>query len=245
VIPREELQIVAGISEWARRVRELRVEYGWRIYSGTTVSEMIAEDTSLIDEFGFDRMPADSYILLDETQDIESAYRWHVANDIRNTNLGVRNKILKYLRINVGKPVTGEELRYVSKDRTEWARRTRELRTEYGWPIATKQSGRPDLPTGVYLLEEDRQSPEHDRRIPDLIRGKVLRRDEYRCRRCAWHHELNNPSDPRHLELHHIMHHAAGGENTEANLITLCTRCHDEWHGIADSTDFDSWLRNR
>ena len=34
VISRQELAVVSGISEWARRVRELRVEHGWAIYSG-------------------------------------------------------------------------------------------------------------------------------------------------------------------------------------------------------------------
>ncbi|WP_139153108.1 HNH endonuclease, partial [Enterobacter kobei] len=32
------------------------------------------------------------------------------------------------------------------------------------------------------------------------------------------------------LELHHIEHHADGGENTLDNLITLCNVCHDEVH---------------
>src|SRR5690606_32201045 len=109
-------------------------------------------------------------------------------------------------------------------------RRTRELRTEYGWPIVTKMSGRPDMNVGSYLLEQDRQSPSHDRKIPDPVRSHVLRRDEYRCRRCDWKHDEFNRSDPRHLELHHIKKHALGGENTEPNLITLCTVCHDEWH---------------
>ncbi len=34
VIEGDELMVVAGIGEWARRVRELRVQYGWSIVSG-------------------------------------------------------------------------------------------------------------------------------------------------------------------------------------------------------------------
>src|SRR5579883_2962128 len=34
IIDGEELAVISGIGEWARRVRELRVEYGWWIYSG-------------------------------------------------------------------------------------------------------------------------------------------------------------------------------------------------------------------
>ena len=142
----------------------------------------------------------------------------------------MRDKILKFLRENVGRGVTGEELRYVAGDKTEWARRVRELRTEFGWPVATKSTGRPDLGIGVYVLQADRQSPEHDRHIPDDVRREVLRRDGYRCRACTWSHNEWNPSDPRHLELHHVKHHARGGENIKENLTTLCTVCHDKLH---------------
>jgi len=43
VITGDELMVVSGIGEWARRVRELRVEFGWWIYSGVTFQD-IAED---------------------------------------------------------------------------------------------------------------------------------------------------------------------------------------------------------
>src|SRR5262245_47423752 len=36
VISNQELMIVSGISEWARRVRELRVQFGWSIINGYT-----------------------------------------------------------------------------------------------------------------------------------------------------------------------------------------------------------------
>jgi len=130
----------------------------------------------------------------------------------------------------VEKTVTNEELKYLAKDRSEWARRVRELRTEYGWPVVTQNTGRPDLEVGVYLLEADRQSPEHDRRIPDPVKKEVLRRDGYKCTVCKWSHSEWNRSDPRHLELHHKTHHVDGGDNTESNLITVCTVCHDEIH---------------
>ena len=81
------------------------------------------------------------------------------------------------------------------------ARRVRELRTEFGWPVATKLTGRPDLGIGIYILQADRQGPEHDRHIPDDLRGKVLRRDEYKCCECGWSHDEWNPSDPWFLEL--------------------------------------------
>lgn len=229
VINGDELLVVSGIQEYARRIRELRVQYGWSIASGVTVKEM-GEDEAEEVPAEFAGMHPDDYVLLSDTQDRDAAHRWHVANTVRKEPGSVREKILKYLRANVGQTVTNEELRYVAGNKTEWARRVRELRTEHGWPIMTKTTGRPELGIGAYVLEADRQSPEHDRHIPDDVRREVMRRDGYQCRKCKWSHKEWNPSDPRHLELHHIEHHVRGGDNTEDNLKTLCTVCHDRLH---------------
>lgn len=235
IIKGDELLVVAGINEWPRRIRELRVQFGWKILSGRTIREMIEETDISENAFGQELggMKPDCYILLSADQDFEAAYRWHVANSIRRGKASVQDKVLSFLRENVGKPVSGEELRYVANDRTEWARRTRELRTEEGWPIATKQTGRPDLNIGEYVLEMDRQSPVHDRNIPDLVRVEVLKRDNFQCTspNCGWSYSQRQPGDPRQLlELHHVQHHVEGGENTADNLITLCNVHHDEIH---------------
>jgi hypothetical protein len=230
VIQGDELMVVSGIQEWARRLRELRSQYGWHIVNGLTAREMSQQGDLSLENVDVLKIGPTDYILLDTEQDKEAAYRWHVANNIRKKKASVRDKILEFLRRNKGQPVTGEELRYVANEKTEWARRVRELRTEYGWPVVTKSSGNPDLPVGVYVLESDRQSPVHDRNIPDSIRRAVLRRDGYCCSKCKWSHEEWNRSDPRHLELHHVEQHARGGDNTADNLITLCTSCHDEIH---------------
>jgi len=225
----DELLVVSGIQEYARRVRELRVQCGWTIVSGVTVKEMCEEEVEEVPD-ELKSMKPNEYVLLNAEEDRDAAHRWHVANTIRKQRGSVRDKILQFLRANVGLGVTNEELRYVAGDKTEWARRVRELRTEFGWPIATKTTGRTDLGVGVYVLQADRQSPEHDRNLPDDIRREVLRRDGYKCKECGWSHDEWNPSDPRHLELHHIKHHAKGGENVEGNLKTLCTVCHDKVH---------------
>lgn len=229
VINGDELLVVSGIQEYARRLRELRVQQGWAIASGVTIKEMYeAEADEVPDELKV--MKPDDYILLRDTQDRDAAHRWHLANSIRKERLAIRDKILKFMRASVGQKVTNEELRYVAQDKTEWARRVRELRTEFGWPIVTKSTGRPDLDIGVYVLQSDRQSPEHDRTIPDDVRRFVMRRDNYKCAKCNWTHSEWNPSDPRHLEIHHVKHHAKGGANVEENLLTLCTVCHDAIH---------------
>ncbi len=232
VISSNEIMVVAGISEWARRLRELRVQFGWKILSGTTVKEML-RDGSLEEtgqESNLRKMKTDDYILISLVQDIQASYRWNVANTIRRADKSVRDKILQYLLENIRQPVTGDELRYVANNRTEWARRVRELRTELGWPIFTKQLGRPDLNVGEYVLMSDHQSDVHDRNISDDVRRAVLMRDQNTCVDCGWNQREWNTADPRFLELHHRVEHVDGGDNTVDNLITLCNICHDRRH---------------
>lgn len=235
VIDGSELMVVSGINEWARRVRELRVQFGWWIYSGVTFKQMAQnpDDAESFEKIGIDpaKIKPDQYVLMSTVQDRDAALRWNLLNDIRKEKIAVKDKIIKYFRNNVGVQVTGEELSYLAKGRTEWARRVRELRTEEGWPIVTKNTGRGDLPVGVYVLEEDRQAYEHDRKIPDDIRVAVLTRDHFSCVECGWNRAMLSREDPRHmLELHHKKHHKDGGENTAENLETLCNVCHDKKH---------------
>jgi hypothetical protein len=235
VIDGDELMIVAGIGEFARRIRELRKEEGWPILSGITANEMR-------ETFNEDRIPGENeeplpamlpsqYLLMEDRQDRDAAYRWNRANQIRRSAGSVRDKILSYFRENVGQKITSEELRYVAGNVTEWARRTRELRTEFGWPVITRNTGDPTLPVGTYVLERDEQAPEHDRKIPEIVRREVMRRDNWSCRwrGCGWPHGFPE-QDHRFLEAHHIEHHARGGANTVDNLVTLCNLHHDEVH---------------
>lgn len=235
VIDGDELMVVSGISEWARRVRELRVQFGWWIYSGVTFRQMAQypEDVVAFEAIGIDplKIKPDQYVLMRTEQDRDAALRWNVLNEIRRKKIATKDKIIEYLRKNVGVQVTGEELSYLAGNAKEWARRVRELRTEDGWPIVTKNTGREDLPVGVYVLEEDKQAYEHDRKIPDDVRVAVLERDHFQCVRCHWDRSMLSKDDPRKmLELHHKKHHKDGGDNTKENLETLCNVCHDKEH---------------
>lgn len=75
LIDGEELMVVSGIGEWARRVRELRVEKGWPILTGVTVAEL----TESLKEEGApeDAMPRpmrpDQYLLERDEPDLEAA----------------------------------------------------------------------------------------------------------------------------------------------------------------------------
>ena len=237
VVEGDELAVVGGISEWARRLRELRVQFGWEIASGVTIRQMAESEPEalpdLIDMLHQDplKLKPTQYILLSATEDRDAAHRWNVLNSIRKEKLSVKDKLLKFFLSNIGHQVTGEELRYLAKDASEWARRTRELRTEDGWAVVTRNTGRPELNVGVYMLEHDRQAEPHDRKISDDVRVQVLVRDSFSCTDCGWNEEQKRREDPRSfLELHHMLHHVKGGKNTADNLHTLCNICHDKVH---------------
>ena len=232
IISYKEIQIISGISEWARRIRELRIEFGWSIASGVVAKDMYSagEFIEIGDLPDIEKMKVTDYIMFNTNQDRDAAHRWHVAKEIRNSKGGSKSKILAFFRKTVGNVITGDELRYVAKDASEWARRLRELRTEDGWPITTFWSGRPDLSIGEYVLEEDRQAQVHDRKIDDKTRKQVLDRDKRTCQNCSWSRKDWIPELPRHLEIHHILPHAYGGKSISENLITYCNACHDEIH---------------
>ena len=237
LIDGDELLVVSGIGECARRVRELRVQFGWWIYTGNTIKELAGDAPERLDEIAglLNVDPAtirpDQYVLMSPDQDREAALRWNQINAIRKSPGGVKAKILQYMRQNVGRPVTIEELRYLAGNKNEWARRIRELRTEEGWPIFTRMQGRSDLPMGTYVLDEDKQAEAHDRLIPDDVRVKVLTRDGFACTACGWTQAQMQPGDPRKfLELHHLIAHNDKGANTFENLRTLCNVDHDTVH---------------
>lgn len=219
VIDGAELAVVSGISEYARRIRQLRVEDGFRITTGATPDPFSGVD-----------LKPDQYVLKSAEVDAQAARRWHVANRVRKGTASVKDRILEFLKENVGQIVTTEDLAYVAKNKREFGRRTRELRTEEGYAIATRFSGRPDLSMGEYiLLSVDRVAEPHDRHIPDAVQKEVYARDNSTCRNPLCRYQWT-PADPRILELHHIVAHARRGPNTADNLIVLCSICHDDVH---------------
>lgn len=221
-----ELEVVSGISEYARRIRELRVQDGYSILTGnSSVPDL--------------ELKPSQYVLIKPEPDLEAAHRWHLANRIRKRKdlTSAQSRILEYLKANVGKIVTSEELFYVAKDKN-WARRSREIRTEMGYALCTRFTGRPDLRSGEYVLESpDPVARAHDRNIPIEVQKIVYARDKNTCRVCDWNHDLWTRQDPRFLELHHVKEHVKGGENEAGNLICACNICHDGIHaGRVDLT---------
>lgn len=215
-----ELEVVSGISDYGRRIRELRVQDGYKILSGASNDP----GAGLV-------LRADQYLLLSVEPDKEAAHRWHIANRIRQlSDIGSQERILTFLQANVNRIVTSEELAYVAKA-SEFGRRTRELRTEQGFAIATHFTGRPDLKVGEYVLENlDRVAEPHDRHISEAVQREVFARDNNACSNCHWSRDQWTRADPRFLELHHFKGHVAGGQNVAANLVVLCNVCHDAVH---------------
>lgn len=233
IIKADELMVVSGIYDWPRRLRELRVQFGYNIMSGATAKAMASEGDLIILGVDFESMKPNDYIMVNDRPDRKAARRWRIANGIRRRKgLVAKERILFFLKANVGKIVTGEEMNYVAKGEADWPRRSRELRTQEGWQVYTRNQGRIDIPPGSYLLESERRLPEHDRTIPDEVRAAVLERDKWTCQDCGWNRAKENRDDPRHnLELHHKVQHKDKGSNENPNnLITLCNVCHDKKH---------------
>jgi hypothetical protein len=210
----EELAAASGIQEWARRVRELRVEEGWDIVE---VGDSV-------------------YRLESASPNEERALRWRVANSIRREPGSATNRIKSFLEVFEGEIVTRDQIDYVAKIK-EGSRRVRELRDEYGWPI-NSYIDEPDLRPGEYRLVSidpaDRRDP-RQRLYPEGLRERIFERDNYTCDECGRNREKALAAgDTRfYLEIHHKTAVAEELDalapeelNDESNLLTLCHRDH-------------------
>ena len=209
----EELRAASRIGEWARRVRELRVEQGWPI----------EEDGG-------------RYRLTASEPDEEAVERWRVLNGIRRREGNARDRIRALFEARVGEVVTRDELDYVARIK-EGSRRTRELRDQYGLPIESHIDD-PRLQPSQYRLvsadEEDRRDP-RQRLYPEKLRSRVFERDRFTCQECGRDRaSAERAGDQRfYLEIHH---RKAVAEQLDAlpetdlndidNLVTLCHADH-------------------
>jgi hypothetical protein len=217
----EEVDVVSTISEYPRRIREWRVEAGWPI-----VKE------------------GSNYVLKRDEPDGDKADRWRKMNAIRRTDAAARDKMLALLRAYPHRRITRTELQYVSKNAD--MRRVRELRTEFGWRIMTRNTGMPELKPAEYVLVDPDPAEEHDRHIDEKTVIKTLKRDGNRCQKagCHWHPADRAQGDPRqYIEIHHVTWHSKGGANKEENLITLCNVHHKDLHREKVGPDrFQQWI---
>jgi 5-methylcytosine-specific restriction endonuclease McrA len=211
----EELAAIAGIGEWARRVRQLRVEHGYEITElGGSVYRLESVDP-----------------------DEERAAEWQLLNSIRKSGGSARARIEKLLSAKVGGIVTRDQIDYVAGSVKEGIRRQRELRDERGWPI-NSYIDEPGLKPSEYRLvsadPDDRRDP-RQRLYPEDLRERVFARDEYRCQQCGRTRDgaLKTGDTRFYLEVHHKKAVAEELDdlppeelNDEDNLVTLCHRDH-------------------
>ena len=209
----DELKAVAGIGEWARRVRELRVEHGWPIEEHDQ-----------------------RYRLASLERNEEEAALWRLMNSIRRRPGSAKDRIAALLEARVGEILTRDDMDYVAKIK-EGSRRWRELRELEGWPIESHIDD-PLLRPGEYRLVSadpaDRTDP-RQRLYPEKLRARVFSRDHYTCQECGrdrW--DAERAGDRRfYLEIHHRTAVAEQLEalspselNNETNLVTLCHHDH-------------------
>ena len=216
----EEIAAVSGIQEWARRIRELRVEEGFDI-----------------EEQG------GRYCLHHAEPDRKTAAHWEKLHAIRQTDGGARDRILTLFKACVGEVLTRDEIDYVGKIK-EGSRRLRELRDEFGWPIESHIDD-PLLQPGQYRLvsadDQDLKDP-RQRLYPEDLRAEVFTRDNYTCQKCHRNHQSAQAAGDRrfYLEIHHRTAVAeeldalpADQLNSPENLVTYCHACHR-----AETADF-------
>jgi hypothetical protein len=157
----------------------------------------------------------------------------------RRRSESARQRILDYfLERGVGVVVDKAELMKVARI-SDWARRVRELRDEYGWQISSFND-RGDLRPGQYVLESREQRPASRRRVPSDQRARILNRDGYTCQVCGLGAGDPDPGDAdRRVRLHidHVVPISAGGSNEDDNLRTICSVCNEGRSNLFNPAD--------
>lgn len=142
---------------------------------------------------------------------------------------GARAKLRAYFLANIGRILDSDELRRVSGNISEWARRVRELRTEEGYQILT-HNDRDDLKPGQYLLLSAEPVPAFERNISKETRALVLDRNGFTCQVCGAVAGEPHPYDEgRKTRLHigHIVDKSLGGTDDPSNLRAICSVCNE------------------
>jgi len=145
-----------------------------------------------------------------------------------------RARVLRFLLKNKGRVVGSDEIRHAAGT-SEWARRLRELRDEFGYAILTHKDRR-ELKPGQYLLETDVRLPVLPRSISKETRAFVLERNGYTCQMCGLAAADPDPFHPGlkiRLTMGHIIDKSKGGKDTPGNLRAVCTNCNEGLQNVS------------
>ena len=199
-VTKEELQVVGGIGEWARRLRELRVQLGWPIETTPGVHS--------------------KYRLTDIRPNPSARKLWQTLNGIRKQKISAGDRMLSLLRSMMGREVSVEHLAYVARDHN-WKDQLLRERRDYGRRISGPED-RPELGQ-AYLLESDDPLPDPDEwTVPPELRAQVLEADERTCTACGWEQDS---TEDRWLEVHR-----RSPGNDLKDFCALCSVCHERLH---------------
>ncbi len=156
---------------------------------------------------------------------------------------GARAKLRAHFLANIGRLMGSLELREVSGNISEWARRIRELRDEEGFQILS-HNDRSELKPGQYLLESAKPMPAFSREISKETRAFVLDRNGFTCQMCGAVAGETHPYDPAkktRLHIGHIIDKSQGGSDEANNLRAICSVCNE---GAANITlDRPSYMK--
>ncbi len=139
---------------------------------------------------------------------------------------GAKKRLLAHFLANIGKVMDGDELRPIALNKSEWARRVRELRDEQGYQILT-HSDRSDLKPGQYMMISPERVEAAERAISKETRARVF--DVYGsiCYVCGAiagePHPLNGK--PTVLHMGHVKPKSLGGGDSVSNLRPVCMVC--------------------
>ncbi len=147
----------------------------------------------------------------------------------KRTKGGARKKLREFFLENIGVVLQAEQLREVSGNISEWARRIRELRDEEGYKILS-HNDRSQLKPGEYLLETAKPEPAFAREISKETRAFVLDRNGFTCQMCGAVAGEPHPYDTSRktrLHLGHIIDKSQGGTDDASNLRAIYSVCNE------------------
>lgn len=142
---------------------------------------------------------------------------------------GARARLRAHFLDNLGRKMSSDELRSVSGNKSEWARRVRELRTEEGFQILT-HNDLSELKPGEYILNSPKPIPAFERAISKETRAFVLDRNGFTCQQCGAVAGEPHPYDPSRktrLQIGHVIDKSQGGSDDASNLRALCSVCNE------------------
>ena len=142
---------------------------------------------------------------------------------------GSKAKLRAHILANIGRVLESDELRQISSNKSEWARRVRELRTEEGYLILT-HNDRSDLKPGQYLLLDPKPIPAFERGISKETRAFVLDRNGFTCQMCGAVAGEQHPYDSTRktrLQIGHTIDKSMGGGDDPSNLRSICSVCNE------------------